>query len=249
MKLKLAPVIFAVFFILFLILGVETGESIFSKFWGSNDASASASLTEVGRKEDVQEPFLLLIQVDELTRDDPSLEGVWLLSYGNSREALLFFPLMPSQADDGVSRDQALRQAFHVEGQGEVSSDFFDLLGKRNLAWSGYLVLDKHALSGVIGSMGGVRIENTLFSPAETYTLWGDSPEARMETRAVQSQFISGICERMAVLDGGVSLRHRFDQLQDHLYLEDMSLETLVQIWAPLVSGGDVSCQFPTISP
>lgn len=249
MKLKVAPILFSLFFILFLFLGVETGENLFSNFFGSGDASASAPLLESGQGEKDEDPFLLLIQVDDLNREKPVLQAAWLLGYGNPREGFLFFPLMPSQASDGASRDADLVQAFSINHKGEVEDDFFQILNERNLAWSGHVILDRTSLASLVGSLGGVRIENRLYSPVEAITLWDGNQADTGRVRSLQAKFISGVCERLMILDTTHLLQGLFEQLPGHLVMGDLTPERLGGIWQPLMAGGDVTCQFPTLSP
>lgn len=249
MKLKVAPILFSLFFILFLFLGVETGENLFSNLVGSQHAAASAPLLEPGEGEGSEVPFMLLIQVDDLSRKNPTLEAAWLLGYGSPREGLQFFPLLPSQASDGASRDAALVQVFAMDRAGEVGDDFFRRLKKRNLAWSGYVVVDRPSLVNLVGSLGGVRIENRLYSPAEAVTLWGGNQTDAGRVRKMQAQFISGVCERLMVVDAQGLLRGLLEGLPGHVVMGDMTPDRLRGIWQPLLSGGDVSCQFPTLSP
>lgn len=249
MKLKAAPILFALFFILFLFLGVETGENLFSNIFGSEDASASALLMEPGAGEKVEDPFLLLMQVDDLSGEKPTLEAAWLLGYGNPREGLLFFPLLPSQSPDGALRDAELMQNFAINHQDELADNLARTLKDRNLAWSGYVVIDRTSLASVVGSLGGVRIENRLYSPAEAITLWNRSPADTDRVRNLQAQFISGVCERLMNLDAQGPLRGLFEELPGHVVMGDMTPDKMRGIWQPLMAGGDVTCQFPTLSP
>jgi len=249
MKLKVAPILFSLFFLLFLFLGVETGENLFSSFWGSEDASASAPLMDPGEEERDEHPFMLLFQVDDLTREKPTLEAAWMLGYGNSQEGLLFFPLMPSQASDGASRDANLARAFALNQEGEVVDEFFQILNQRNLAWSGYVIVDRASLASVVGSLGGVRIENRLYSPAEAITLWEGNQADPIRVRSLQGQFISGVCERLRRLDTQSPLQGLYEGLSGHVVIGGMTPENLRAIWQPLMTGGDVTCQFPTLSP
>lgn len=249
MKLKVAPILFSIFFVLFLFLGVETGENLFSSLVGSDHAAASAPVLEPGEEEGSEVPFMLLIQVDDLSFRNPRLEAVWLLGYGSPQEGLLFFPLLPSQASDGASRDAALDQAFAIDRAGEVGEDFFQRLKERNLAWSGYVVVDRTSLVSLVGSLGGVRIENRLYSPAEATTLWGGNQADAGRVRKLQSQFISGVCERLMVVEAQGLLQGLLEGRPGHVVMGDVTPEKLRGIWQPLMAGGDVTCKFPTLSP
>lgn len=244
-NIKLAPLFFIFFFALFLFLGVETGESMFSDPGQSTPMATSETPVVEGEGVfEVENPFLLLIQVDDLAEEEPQLDGVWLMSYGRGMEELLFFPLLPSQADDGDVRDQALVDVFGLNDGSRPHRRFFDLLEDRNLAWTGYLVLDRAAL-GELWRLVAEPSQNS-----DGMSAWaGESFENRAQIRREQAQFISALCQRMSVRDPDGSLLSLFDTLPGHIYLEGMSSRDLSQIWQPITQGGPGGCQFPTLSP
>jgi len=249
MNKKLVLVLFSIFFVLFLFLGLETGERLFPHLLGSGNVSASSLEAEVENGDNGEkEPFLLLVQVDDLSRDKPVLETVWLMSYGDPEGELLFFPLLPSQAVDGAERDRSLVSSFALDKRGYPHPDFLRILKDRNLDWSGVMLLDRIALREVVSALGGVRVEDTLYTPAEISTLWGMAQGDREKGRMIQAQFIRGVCNRLVVLDGGVSLLHLFERLPRHMALHHLTPTALSHIWQPLFTGGDSSCQFPTLS-
>ena len=249
-KFKLAPLFFIVFFGLFMFLGVETGESMFA----SDESSPQTIVSE--RKEvesqaqtDEEEPFILLIQVDDLTRLEPQLQGVWLMSSGEGLDHLLFFPLLPSQAEDGAERDRSLQSSFRLVDANQPDPRFFEQLSARNLAWSGYLLVDKAALHGLWGALGEVQTRADSDATDELISGWDGSLDRRDQIRREQAQFISAVCHGVSRLDPGQSLLGLFDDLSGHLYLEGLASLRLNQIWQPIIQGGHGGCQFPTLSP
>lgn len=240
MKLKLAPLFFLIFFAFFLVLGMETGQGLFASQDGPKDISGADPFVEEGSDRDVSDaPFLLLIQVDDMQKDPPLLESVWLMGYGDQNAPLLFFPLLPSQAQDGQERDKALREAFHIKDGVQPSSAFFTLLADRNLDWSGYLVMDKSALAAVVRLIDSESMEGDLV-PA-----WGPADVNREEVRVAQSDFILGICQGIAEMESTDALQSLFT---DHLVLKGLSPAALRQIWGTFNSGGFRGCQFPTLA-
>ncbi len=248
MKIKIAPFAFIIFFALFLVLGMETGQSLFAKGQGSTIISGTDSLAEEGADQvSKAAPFVLLIQVDDMQKTSPFLEGVWLMGYGSQTDPLLFFPLLPSQASDGQARDQALRESFYFADDGQPSSAFFNLLVERNLDWSGYLVMDRTALAAAVNALEKGELEGGALDAA-TISGWGPSTQDREGARVAQSDFILDVCEGVSALDSKGDLLPIFDVFADHLFLEGMSAADLSQLWGPITPGGSLRCQFPTLS-
>jgi len=245
MKIKIAPFLFVICFSLFTVLGVESAQSLFSD--PPDTISAADPLGEESLDPDTgEEPFLLLIQVDDLQGEASVLESVWLLGYGGQDGDLLFFPLLPSQAGDGKERDQDLKAAFQFQDGGRPPSSFFNLLRDRNLDWSGYLLIDQKGLALISRSLeGGEGMDGAPSSP-ETFPAWGSASTGRVEDRIAQARFILRMCEQAAGFNSPDFLGDMFTGYANHFLLEGMSLSALNQIWEPIV-GGDGVCQFPTL--
>jgi len=245
MKIKVAPFMFVIFFSLFTVLGVESAQSLFSD--PPDTISASDPLGEESLDPDTgEEPFLLLIQVDELEGEAAVLESVWLVGYGGQDGDLLFFPLLPSQAGDGKERDQDLKAAFQVQAGGRPPSGFFNLLRDRNLDWSGYLLIDQKGLESISRTLEGGEGVDGAPSSLETFPAWGSASTGRRDDRIAQARFILSTCEKAAGLNSSDFLGDMFTRYANHLILEGMSLSAMDQIWEPIV-GGDGVCQFPTL--
>lgn len=245
MKIKVAPFMFVICFSLFMVLGVESAQSLFSD--PPDTISDSDPLEEESLDPDTgEEPFLLLIQVDDLQGEASVLESVWLLGYGGQDGDLLFFPLLPSQAGDGKERDQDLKAAFQIQDGGRPPSGFFNLLKDRNLDWSGYLLIDQKGLESILRSLeSGEEVEGAQAS-LESFPTWGSASTGRGDDRITQARFILNTCEKAAGINSSNFLEDMFTRYANHLILEGMSLSALNQIWEPIV-GGDGVCQFPTL--
>jgi hypothetical protein len=245
MKLKIAPIFFVIFFVFFLVLGMETGQSLLSGREGSAAISDLGPPEEEGSDQDAGgAPFVLLIQVDDMQKEPPHLESVWLMGFGDQSDPLLFFPLLPSQADDGPERDQALREAFAIKEGVQPSSPFFKLLVERNLDWSGYLVMDKSALAAVVSVIERGKVEES----GSMVPAWGPGVLNREDARAAQSDFILDICTGTAEMASPDEFLDLFEVFPDRLVLEGLSPATLRQIWGVSSQHEFGGCQFPTLA-
>ena len=93
-------VLFAVCFSLFLFLGIKASQVLFADANGPAEmvqkTRGPVLLEEQGKEPAPTDPFSLLIYVDDLSRPDPLLQGVWLSRAGEGQGIKLFFPLRPS---------------------------------------------------------------------------------------------------------------------------------------------------------
>ncbi|MCJ7718142.1 MAG: hypothetical protein MUO54_16700, partial [Anaerolineales bacterium] len=153
MKSKLMLVLFGVCFSLFLFLGIRASQAMFDD--GENPALSSRPtsgpvlIQEQPAEPAPLDPFTLIILVDDLGTLNPLLEGVWLTRSGDGGFGFLFFPIFPSQAEDGVQRDLNLRGAFWLEEISRPSQQFLTILTDRNLSWHQIILLDHTALAEI----------------------------------------------------------------------------------------------------
>ena len=197
MKSKLLLVIFGVCFSLFLFLGIRSSQLLFSDGGtpGKNSriTSGPVLLQQEAAQPQPADPFTLIVLVDDLSALNPLLEGVWLSRAGDGSGSRLFFPIFPSQAEDGDQRDLNLRGAFWLEEPGQPSTQFRTILADRNLVWHETLLLDFNSLA----EMGQILKElkpdfqllNSIGLAGLSYTV-----ENRLNTQTNQAIFIQQLC-------------------------------------------------------
>ena len=245
MKSKVMPVIFTVFFGLFLFLGIKASQTLFS------DGEGPALITQKTRRpvllEEQQEepasadPFTLLIYVDDLSKPDPLLQGVWLSRSGDTQQIKLFFPLFPSQAEDGIQRDLNLRGAFWLDEPTQPSEKFLTILRDRNLSWNYILLLDQAALVEIGLILQETNPDSYQLDPAAVAGLtYGVDNRAVVQEN--QARYIRELCGQLP-LPGQNELLQRFlEGFSGHILINSITPLEFNQSWQ-----GDISCLFPTL--
>jgi len=245
MKSKVIAVLFSVFFVLFLLLGIKTSQSLF----GGEDASSSDLVWKVTPDElEIQEQppsmesFTLLIFVDDLTVQEPVLQGVWLSRSGEEPQSKYFFPIFPSQAEDGLTRDEALKTAFWLDARKVPMKGFFDELSNRNLSWQRVLLVDRFLIQQLreplsTGADHGQVDVSGLLSGTEY------QPENRLAVQIQQAQLIDKVCRLISQADQGDLSSRLGEGFSGHLVLYGTAADEFSLLWQ-----GVSRCSFPTLS-
>ncbi len=246
MKSKLLLVIFAVCFSLFLFLGIRSSQLLFSDGQNPADRYQSTSGPVLIREESSEplpvDPFTLIILVDDLSNLNPLLEGVWLSRAGDGSGSRLFFPIFPSQAEDGVQRDLNLRGAFWFEEPGQPSNQFRTILSDRNLNWHQLLFLDYTSLS----DMGQILKEiSPEYHPLNSIGLAGlsYSIENRLATQGNQALFIKELCDQLPLPPQNELMQRFLEGFAGHITLSGTRPLVFYQSWQDTAH-----CYFPTMT-
>ncbi len=245
MKSKLLLVIFTVFFSLFLFLGIRSSQLLFSD--GQNPAERFQSTSgQVLIREGTSaplpiDPFTLIILVDDLSNLNPLLEGVWLSRIGDGSGSRLFFPIFPSQAEDGVQRDLNLRGAFWFEDTGQLSSQFITILTDRNLSWHQLLLVDYASLDEIGQIMKEISPEyhslNSIGLAGLSFTV-----ENRLVTQNNQALFILELCNQLPLSSQNELMQRFLEGFAGHILLTGTTPLAFYQNWQ-----GTAYCYFPTM--
>jgi len=246
MKSKLMLVLFAVSFSLFLFLGIKASQILFADGDEPREMGQKTPvpvLLEEQQEEPVSsEPFTLLIFVDDLLKKEPLLQGVWLSRFGESIAIKLFFPLFPSQAEDGLQRDLNLRGAFWLEDPNQPSNRFLSILTDRNLSWNYIYILDTSAVIEI-----GLILQET--NPG-AYNLTIDQvaglsyeTEKRVQVQQNQALFIRDLCAQLPLPNQNELLQRFLEGFSGHSLISGTTPLDFYQNWQ-----GGISCLFPTLT-
>ena len=245
MKSKAMLVLFTVLFGLFLFLGIKASQTLFSEGEGPaqmTQRTRGPVLLEEQQEEPASEdPFTLFIYVDDLSKSEPLLQGVWLSRSGDTQQIKMFFPLFPSQAEDGIQRDLNLRGAFWLDEPTQPSEKFLTILRDRNLSWDYIFLLDQAALVEIGLILQETNPDSNQLKPTTVASLTY-SVDNRTVVQENQARYIRELCGQLP-LPGQHELLQRF--------LEGFSGHILINATTPLEFNqswqGDVSCLFPTL--
>lgn len=239
-------VLFAVFFSLFLFLGIKASQTAFSDGVGPNPQTQNTRgpilLAEQQGDPLPVDPFTLLIFVDDLSKPDPLLHGVWLSRSGDVGQVRLFFPIFPSQADDGIQRDLNLRGAFWLDEPKQPSEKFLTILRDRNLSWDQIFLLDQAGLFEIGLILQEIKPDSYQMNSATLSNL-SYGVDFRVEVQENQALYIQEICQQLP-LPGQNELLQRFlEGFSGHMLLIGTTPLEFNQSWQ-----GELSCLFPTLS-
>jgi len=246
MKSKLLLVIFGICFSLFLFLGIRSSQLLFSdgQMPGKNSrvtAGPGGLLLEASQPQPA-DPFTLIILVDDLSSLNPLLEGVWLSRSGDGGGSRLFFPIFPSQAEDGAQRDLNLRGAFWLEEPGQPSTQFATILTDRNLVWHQTLFLDFNSLTEIGQILKELKPD---FLPLNSIGLAGLSytVENRLTTQTNQAIFIQQLCKQLPLPSQNELMQRFLEGFAGHIAVSGTTPLIFYQNWAETAY-----CYFPTLS-
>ena len=245
-KSKMILVLFTLSFSLFLFLGIKASQILFSE---GDEPGIEVQTTWISDiKEEYPEgstivdPFTLVIYVDDLTKNEPLLHGVWLTRSGESDKIKLFFPIFPSQADDGLRRDLNLRGAFWLEDNLQPSSRFLAILSDRNLSWDQIYLLDTTMLLEVGWILQETYPETYQMNIGQVNNLNFDS-ENRINIQQNQAVFIREICAQLPLPSQNEILQRFLEGFSGHSVLIENTPLAFSESWH-----GNISCLFPTLT-
>jgi hypothetical protein len=246
MKSKLMLVTFVVCFSLFLFLGIKASQALFAD--GDHPTRVNQStkgpvlLEEQVNEPTLTDPFTLLIYVDDLLRPDPLLQGVWLTRSGEGQGIKLFFPIFPSQAEDGLQRDLNLRGAFWLEDSTLPSNQFLTILADRNLSWDHLFILDESAMMEIGFLLHETNPEYFLFNSDAISSLVYQA-DSRDVIRENQALLIQELCGQLPLPGQNEVLQRFLEGFSGHIHLNGVTPLEFTQAW-----GGGISCLFPTLT-
>ena len=245
MKSKPLLVIFFICFGLFLFIGIRASQAVFDDQPLNRETLANSApplLQEETALPQPPDPFTLIVLVDDLESLNPLLEGVWLQRFTDGGAGSMFFPVFPSQAEDGVQRDLNLRGAFWLNEPGQPSQQFQTILQDRNLSWHRILILDYAALQEV----GLILAEiDPAYLPLNQVGLasLSYSVENRGNVQINQGLLIADICGKLPLPVHNDLLQRFLEGFSGRIQISGALLLDFTQSWN-LTS----YCLFPTLT-
>lgn len=246
MKSKPLLVLFLICFSLFLFLGYRASQAVFSEgappLQTKGATSGPVLLEEQADGVPAADPFTLVILVDDLMALNPSLEGVWLSRLTDQGAGVLFFPIFPSQADDGTQRDLNLRGAFWLEESLAPSQEFQTILLDRNLSWHQLLLLDQTALREINLILAELDPE---YQPLNSVGMSGlsYSIENRLLVQSNQALFIHDLCSQLPLPAHNELAKRTLEGFASRLLFSGTTPAEFIGSWS-----GVHYCLFPTIT-
>jgi hypothetical protein len=190
---------------------------------------------------------LLLVAVDDLSGNEPSLQGVWMLIIAPSGRKVTFMPVYPSGAE--LAGD--LVRTFSQPANNIPSEAFLSTLEAQGHWWDNYLVVDQAALAALVDLSGGIDVGDGRMNGQQVAGLLSIAGQDDQTALDFQARLAQGICRRL-----NLSLpKAGFEAITEILTGEgapeqtcsDLSQAALQASWSGMLAAGGLECEFPTL--
>lgn len=208
----------------------------------SNPPLPSASAEKI-----IQENILMVL-VDDLLNEKPSIQGIWLILYFTDTAHLTFMPIYP----DLSNHKQYPNVVKELEGalQTQNNSDLIDQILESNLHqqvwWNGYIITDDYALNGwleIINNQSIKKSNNLLdFNLSAVIPSPQNNPKKALKAEV-------NILQDFCATASGLTEQPDYSQLvklvNEHIYT-DLDFVYFLSGWATRLNDyGPLSCEFP----
>jgi hypothetical protein len=190
---------------------------------------------------------LLLILVDDLSGNDPSLQGAWMLINAPSGRKVTFMPVYPT----GSEQSGDLERLFNNPADEVPSGAFLGALEAQGHWWDNYLVVDQATLAALVDLSDGIDIGNGRLNGQQVVGLLSIAGQDDQTAQDFQARLAQGICRRLnstlqnigfEAITGILTGEGAPDQASS-----DLSREALQASWSGMQAAGGLECEFPTL--
>lgn len=186
---------------------------------------------------------VLLIFVNRL-EEDALLIGVWTLIYGDDFRNPIWIPIYPALPSVDPKRADELAKTFQLDNNIQPDPAFFALLRERNLAWSGYIILDGEA---AITTMRFFNVPSRPISSTEWLSIVSIKKQDPQIALANQTALIQSICNSAAVHSSDYNLLYLYKYIGKHVH-SDLDLSQAFSEWRQFLRPGKpLTCRFPSL--
>ncbi len=199
---------------------------------------------------------LLLITADDLKVPSPRLESAWLVLFVPPDAHLTLLPVFPSSVNNASKKDQALFDAFRLDGHHRPNEKFFEILRGREIWWSEYAILDTEALAGImtrLGQEGGTsQIDETAYETAKMMIAGDqinpiDHPQIALLKQATFYQEMCWRAGRSGINEDILKGENFSAGLSGHYLVDTGSSQFSTELKKIQISSSGLFCEFPTI--
>jgi hypothetical protein len=187
--------------------------------------------------------ILLVIGVDRLAAAEPRLESVWLVSYFPGQSEITLLPVYPSILGS-LDSMRELAASFSLDRHGEPAPGFLAQLQKKNLWWSGRLLVDE---IGLIAALDLLNSPAKVARNFESALVVGDLPRSWEEPEAAlegQANLLESACSKAKHPPGPADLANFLKQAGDHLRADFDILDNYSN-WYVASGNALMHCEFP----
>jgi hypothetical protein len=182
---------------------------------------------------------ILLIGVDHLRSDNPTLSGIWLIVYVPDRPNVIFAPIFPNPLASHSPEDSNLVNSFALDENNSPTQSFIEKLHQKQLWWHGYLVIDSYAVVETVKFFNQKSVNEKI----PLYRMsWNDESPPSLHQ---QTDLLNNLCRQASEMTIETDFSDLLGAIRSHLHT-DMDMISILQDWRRLVaSKSDLKCEFP----
>jgi len=208
---------------------------------------------DLSENKPVPQNNVLLIGVDDLESPAPRLESVWLILYITQTPHFTLMPIYPNKppkAGKPASPDSDLAKLFQGDPQGPPGPDFFSELKARGLWWSGYILIDRQALSEIIEKVSGLSTVGESEDPAQAVARVPFAGKDPQGAYLMQAEIAQDLCRAAANLNADhiSKIENLFLLYSRHIQSDIDREQAAAELVGMLVQGSSITCEFPSLA-
>ena len=201
----------------------------------------------ISSREILNQRKLLIVVLDQFQSENPELESVWLATYVHSRAQIMLLPVFPSSISGISDEDQILYEEFKVNGKGEPSQAFLDLIQSRKIRWDHFIFIDEFGLAMLIDTIGGIDLGRGQVSGIRALSQIPFAKEYPQAALFAYATLARSFCRQSSALIEKVDVLDITQQLGSHIRT-DVPEQVLFDEWQRLrIAKTGVSCEFPNL--
>lgn len=181
--------IFLLLFTIGLMGGKDIGKNILPEDFSFGDHGRST----VGRINNINKSYLM-IGVDQLSKSNPNLESIWLLTTSTQKGKISFFPVYPTVENGIPLADSTLGQVFTISKHGVPGTAFINYLDEQ-ITWDHYIVIDRIGFSALMEFLNQGKSDFKVKSMLNSLPLAWRDPAGALER---QTNLLSEVCARVS---------------------------------------------------
>ena len=191
---------------------------------------------------------ILIIGVDRLSTrpTTPSrLESIWLAAYLPGQPFVTLVSIYPPLPTENGKQRSTIEEDFQLDADGAPGVKLINYLRRRQIWWSGHVILDEIAMIEIVDYLGGIPADNRRLSGAialgEIPRPWDDSAAAIRG----QTSLLKQLCRQAAQIPVNPDLSRIIALIPDNMYT-NVDIQFALQEWQHLLSGESrLDCEFP----
>lgn len=195
---------------------------------------------------------LLVIGVDDIDSEAPSLRSVWLIIFMPNTPHFMLLPIYPNWSLSETSQpntNDTLPVAFQLDKRKIPRDSFFKALETNDIWWHDYLLLDETALLEISNFIGRKDDDNST-NNVDVFKNVPNPDDDPLGSLLGQAEFVQSLCQQTTYLSNVTAPQYLklLTKVEGHIR-SDLDFETTIIDWQQLLKQGrNISCEFPSLA-